>query len=446
MTDHDQLFAIADRLVEMAGERADVSVVASTGPDALTRFANSYIHQNVAEEGTSMVVKVAVEHRVATSSTTRTDDDGLRSLLERTIDAARLRPPDPDYAGLAPPAPVTGEDHWDDATASADPEARAAQVKQFVDAGAELHAAGFFATKGKSAVFVNSVGQRLRGRTTSAALDGIHRSAGGDGAARAAAVSIAGIDASRAGDVAAQKARAQAGALLDVGPGQYEVVLEPGCLANMLLFLGNAGFNGKAVAEGTSFVHPGEQQFDEAVSIWDDAHDRRTVGYLYDAEGTPKQRVDLVTSGVTTGVLHDRRTAAKAGAVSTGHGSGDDAAGATPSNVFFGGGNETPASLIGSVERGLLVTDFHYTRILDPKTQVVTGLTRNGLFLIERGEVVGAARNVRFTQSYVAALGPGKVLGIANDAQLITGSQLGGFSHVPTIRLASWNVTGGASG
>jgi len=443
---YEPLLDACDKVIDMVGGRADAAVVASAGPDALTRFAQSFIHQNVADADTTVSLRVASEGRTAIASTTRVDDAGLRALVDRTLAAASLRPPDPDYPGLAPPQPVTGDGRWDQPTADATPDVRAEAVRAFVDAGRDLEAAGYCATKAKHAAFVNTAGQRLTGRTTSAVIDGIHRSADGDGAGRAAAASIGQIDAAGAGARAAEKARAQSGELRHIEPGQYEVVLEPGCVANMLLFLGYAGLNAKAVADGTSFVHLGEQQFDEHVSIWDDAEDPRTVGYLYDAEGTPKQRVDLVTNGRTTGVVHDRRTATKAGAHSTGHATGDESAGATPSNVFFGGGDRSPEELVAGVERGLLVTDFHYTRILDPKTQVVTGLTRNGVFLIVRGEIVGAAHNVRFTQSYVAALGPGKVLGVGNDAQLITGSQLGGFSHVPTIRLASWNVTGGARG
>ena len=112
-----------------------------------------------------------------------------------------------------------------------------------------------------------------------------------------------------------------------------------------------------------------------------------------------------------------------------------------PTNLFLGGGDQTPEELIADVERGLLVTDFWYTRILDPKTQVVTGLTRNGTFLIEKGKVTGAVRNLRFTQSYVDALGPGNVLGVGDDARLY--ETWGGTSHVPSLRLASWNFTGG---
>lgn len=114
--------------------------------------------------------------------------------------------------------------------------------------------------------------------------------------------------------------------------------------------------------------------------------------------------------------------------------------GALPTNLFFDGGTGTQDDLVAGVERGLVVHDFWYTRILDPKTQVVTGLTRNGVFLIEDGHVGPAVRNMRFTQSYVAALGPGKVKAIGGDARLV------GNKHVPSIHLAGWNFTGGSRG
>src|SRR3546814_17215726 len=100
----------------------------------------------------------------------------------------------------------------------------------------------------------------------------------------------------------------------------------------------------------------------------------------------------------------------------------------------MGNGHTSPERLIAGVERGLLVTDLWYNRILDPKTQVVTGLTRNGLFLIERGELTRPVTNLRYTQSVVAALGPGHVLGLGDDAQLVRNA--GGILHVPSLRLA----------
>ena len=173
----------------------------------------------------------------------------------------------------------------------------------------------------------------------------------------------------------------------------------------MLLFPAWLGFNGKAYAEGPSFAHLDEQQFDARLDLWDDGTDPRALGRPYDAEGTPKRRVDLVRGGITVGLAHDRRSAALAGTESTGSSIGQDSFGGYAGDLFLAGGDETLDQLIAGVERGLLVTDFWYNRILDPKTQVVTGLTRNGLFLIEHGEVTQPVQNLRYTQSVVGAPG-----------------------------------------
>ena len=151
-----------------------------------------------------------------------------------------------------------------------------------------------------------------------------------------------------------------------------------------------------------------------------------------------------MTAGVTVGLAHDRRSAAVAGVESTGSSIGQESFGGYPGDLFLGSGDQTLEQLIGQVERGLLVTDFWYNRILDPKTQVVTGLTRNGLFLIEGGEVVAPVQNLRYTQSVVGALAPGHVLGLGSDAQLV--SNEGGIVHVPSLHLAAWAFTGGAQG
>lgn len=428
-----------DRILELVGTNAEAIVTVSEGTAALTRFANSRIHQNHAEDTHRVSLSVIVEGRRASASTNQTDDDSLKRLVDRAIEAARLRPPDPDWPGLAPPAPEPAFEHYDDDTAAASPDRRAAVVRAFVDAGPGLQGAGYCSTEARSVTLASTAGQRLSGRVTSALLSGIHSTGTADGSGRAASVRIADLDGAASGAIAASKARESSDAI-DVEPGRYEVVLEPSCVANMLQFLASSGFNAKSVQDGTSFALVGNMQFDETVSIWDDAADPRMVGLPFDMEGTPKRHVDLVLGGVTAGVVHSRRTAAKAGVESTGHGGGSDAFGPIAANVILGAGGATREELIAGVSRGLLVTDFNYTRILDPKTQVVTGLTRNGTFLIENGAVTKAVKNLRFTQSYVAALGPGNVLGIGSDATLA-----GGYV-VPSVRLRSWNFTGGARG
>jgi predicted Zn-dependent protease len=427
-----------DRLVELVGDRAEAEAACSTGRSALTRFANSSIHQNVADDYVGARVRVSVGGRVASASTDRPTEESLERLVERTLAAAQMRAVDPEWPGLAPPAPAPATSSYDDATHYAAPALRAQVVKDFVDAGPGLLGAGYCDSNGSHSAFANSAGQRLAGRSSSSTVEAIHRTERSDGRGWQSSSRLSDIDGAAAGRTAADKAR-RGDDLVDIEPGRYEVVLEPACLANLLEFLRD-GFNARTHEEGRSFVELGEAQLDPAVTLWDDATDPRAISRGFDAEGTPRRRVDLVREGVSVALCHDRKSAAKAGVESTGHGFGGGSGGIA-TNLFLAPGTRSVEELIGSVERGLLVTEFWYVRILDPKTQVVTGLTRNGTFLIEGGEVVGGVPNLRFTQSYVDALRPGNVLGVANDARLFDGTY-----HVPTVHLAEWNFTGGAKG
>jgi predicted Zn-dependent protease len=442
---------LCEQVLGLVGDRAGAQVTASRGRPALTRFANSFIHQNVGEAGSSVNLKVALpDGRVATASTTRADADGLSVLVDGALDAAALRPVDPDWPGLAPPAPVPDVDHYDAATEAASPDERARRVRAFVDAGPGLRAAGYCDTDGGTIAFANSAGQRAEGRSTRATIDGIHQTDDSAGSGHATAVRLADLDAGGVGSAAADRARRSHDAA-DIEPGEYEVVLEPECVAEILNFLAFYGFNAKAVIEGQSGIRLGEAQFDPAVSVWDDATAPEAIGVPFDVDGTPKRRVDLVSGGVSTALVHDRRTARKMGNESTGHAIPEgDAYGAFPSNLFLGPADASfgagTADLIAATGRGLLVTTFNYCRILDPKTQVVTGLTRNGTFLIEDGKVRGGVKNLRFTQSFLEALGPGNVLGISREARFADSEFGPGLVHCPALRLGSWRFTGGARG
>ena len=437
------LLAACERVLERVDGRAEAEVTISYGRSGLTRFANSHIHQNVAESGPWVRLKVILDGgRQATAGTSRLDT-GLDPLVDRALRAAALRPVDPGWPGLAPPAAAGGaDDRYDEATFVADPGTRAEIVRSFVEEGEGLEAAGFCETKGSVVAFANSAGQRVSAPWSRAVVEGIHRAAGADGAGQQIAAGVGHLDGSSAGRQAAEKARLGDGAV-DLKPGSYEVILEPAAVVDMLRFLTGHGFNAKHHAEGQSFVELGHSQFDDQISIFDDPTDRRSLGYAFDAEGTPTRRLDLVRAGLSVALAHDRRTAAAAGVESTGHGQpAGEIYGPTPGSVFLEPGDRSRTSMIASVERGLLVTEFWYTRILDPKTEVVTGLTRNGTFLVEDGKVTSGVRNLRFTQSYLQALAPGNVLGVGDDGRLA------GESHffAPTVHLRSWNFTGGARG
>ena len=451
--------ALAERVVEMVGRRAEAAVTVTHTRQGLTRFANSIIHPNVVDEHTEIYLQLSLDGRPATATTYRSDDQALEGLAGRALVAAALRPVDPAWAGLAPPAALLSASdlHYDPATAGVGPAERAEAVAAFVSAGDGLVGAGFCETTRNDRYFANSAGQRLGSHDTSAALDAILRVPGPDGGPSSDGVAstyssrFADLDGEALGRHAAARARSGADPI-ELPPGRYEVVLEARCVAYLMDFFTFYGFNGRAVTEGRSFVALGERQLDRALSLSDDATDPRQMGPVFDAEGTPKRRAPLVEAGVMTGVTHDRRSAAKAGggATTTGHAvAGGEALGAVATATVLepalARDARPVASLISEVERGLLVSDFWYTRALDPKTLVATGLTRNGVFLIENGEVRRAVSNLRFTQSYVAALAPGQVLGMGDDGRLSPGGLHLSLHYAPSLHLVAWNFTGNAS-
>ena len=443
MTRQEELVEATLALVD---GRAEAEVYADVGRSSLTRFANSFIHQNVSEDAAEVTLKVAIDGRVSSSTTTDTTPEGLAVFVDAVIDTASQQPVDDDWPGIGVPMEYVAVDQWDEATANADPVERAMAVKAFVDAGDGMLAAGFCQTEARGHAFGNSNGARAHGRFTTAVIDGIHQSGTSAGSGHAAGSKISDLDAVVVGKLAAQRARDSANPF-DPKPGDYEVVLSPECVATIGIFLNAYGFNAKTAEEGMSFAELGSQQFDESVNIWDDATDPRALYVPFDIEGTRKERLDLVKDGVTESLLHNRRTAAKAGVASTGHAvPGGDVFGPFAINMFIGGGDSSVEALISRVERGIYVSTFNYCRVLDPKSLVVTGLTRNGTFMIENGKITDAVTNLRFTQSFISALGPGNVLGIGDDARHAD-SEFGPLLvHAPSMRLASWNFTGGADG
>jgi predicted Zn-dependent protease len=456
MTEIDVAARVVELAKQVAGGTVEAEAVVQHTALALTRFANSRIHQNVADATSTVRLRLHLDGRTSSGSTTLTDADGLRALVERTVAAARLCPPDLGWPGLAPPAPLT-DAGFDEATAGASPDERAARVRDFVAAAEGLETAGYCRTSYTAVGFANNAGQVVGGRAAEAAMDGIARLGGADGVARVAGDRLAGVDGAALGARAAAKARA-AGAPVELPPGEYAVVLEPAAVGDLLQNLAMFGFNGKMVAERQSFAEPGAQQFDPAITIVDDPQAGR--GIPVDTEGTPRAPLTLVEAGVTRAVTHDRRTADEVGAASTGHATaGSRSWGPTPAHLRLEPGahrdgppaggpvaGDATAALIAGMTRGLLISDLWYTRVLDPKALVVTGLTRNGVWLVEDGEVVAAVGNLRFTQSYPKALGPGAVLGVGSEAVTLPDGWASSWYTAPALHLASWQFTGNASG
>jgi predicted Zn-dependent protease len=436
-----------DLVSAVAGPGVAAEVHVASRSRALTRFARSFIHQNVVDTAERVRLRVVLDGSWAVAETDRADADSLSRAVESAVAAARLRKADPAFPGLAPVAPVPSGGTWDDATADATPDQRAAVVRDFVDAAGGRETAGYVQTERTEAVYANTLGQSAAGRGTAVAADGIVRVDGAAGVARRAGVRLADLSGADLGATAAAKARAGADPV-DLPPGDYEVVLEPSCVADVLGFLATHGFNGRSVSEGRSFARVGEAQFDPAVTLWDDCLDEWSTALPWDAEGTPRRRVELVTAGTTAAIAHDRRTAAALGTSSTGHAvEGGERWGPQPPQLRLGAGaGGDSVALARGMRRGLLVSDLWYTRVLDPRTVVVTGLTRNGVWLVADGEITRPVSTLRFTQSYPDALGPGAVLAVGSDAAPLPERGAGSLTVTPSLHLARWHVTGGAAG
>jgi len=438
------ILALAERVLRFAGTESptEVEVMAMADEGSLTRFANSEIHQNVAESNVQVNLRFVIGKRVGVASTNRFDDEGLRRLAERAAAIARNSEELEDWGGLPEPTPISDvPDGYAEATAGATPELRAEGVRAVIAAAdtAGVVSYGSFSTATETLGIANSKGVRAsQRRTVSQLLTVAMAPDGGSGYAESAAVDVTGIDAAEIGRQAAEKARAT-GNPIAVDPGEWPVVLEEYAVVDLLSMLGYMGFSALAVQEERSFSEPGRRVGSDLVSIVDDGHDPETLPMAFDYEGVAKERVSLIDHGLCRDVVFDAQTAARAGRASTGHGlPAPNPYGPFPLNMAMAAGETPRDELVRGLDRGLLVTRFHYTNPVHPKLAIVTGMTRDGTFYVEDGRIVGPVRNLRFTQSYLEALAATSA--VSRERRTLKGD-FGGVL-VPAIRVDSWNFTG----
>jgi predicted Zn-dependent protease len=229
-----------------------------------------------------------------------------------------------------------------------------------------------------------------------------------------------------------------------VEPGEYTVVIDPYVTQDLVENLNFHGMSAQAVLEGRSWMNErfGQQAMSPLVSIWDDGLNEEGQPRPFDFEGVPRQRVSVVDKGVIGEPVHDRTTARQAGGSSTGHALPPEmrSYGPLALNLFVASGEHTVDEMIRSTPRGLYITRFWYTRLVHPRDCVVTGMTRDGVFMIEKGELAYPVKNLRFTQSYVGALA--NVEEVGRQRHLLV-SDWGGFAvNVPAMKIAAFDFTG----
>ncbi len=443
MLGRDRALETLSRAVELGGADAlEVSLFASDLN--LTRFANSYIHQNISKRDAAVTVRAVMDaNRIGMVTTNDLSDEGLARAVEGAAAAAGIVPPNPRFTGFPGPARFPEVEAWVEQTYRAEAGFRADEVAKIIVASDEygFDAAGAYVTGSNEVAMVNSLGLEAYHCGTRAAVNTTILSRTSAGWSADDSKDVRDLDAAAIGRRATEKCR-DGQHPTDLEPAAYDVIVEHRGVAGLLGMMAYIGFNGLAFAEGRSFAVDkiGEKLFDEKFTLIDDAADPTGNPLPFDFEGMPKQRVALVEAGVLKAVVHDRTSAKMVGTESTGHGLPAVSAsyGAVPMNLFMDGGKSSLEEMIASTKRGLLVTHFHYLNpFLDPMNLLFTGMTRDGTFLIEDGKIARPVKNLRFTESMLHAFS--NIESLSADTLLIAEDFSG--SRVPAVKFKDFRFT-----
>jgi PmbA protein len=409
----EELLAIADGVLEQAPPGGEAEVTVTESATALTRYANGAIHQNVADRTLRLRLRLVRDGRSGVAETQVDNDDAVSALVDA---AEMIRAHSPKGEPVHPIAPDGGDDAehgYSDVTEAVTPEERADKVA-IVCAAAEHRGQKAFGTYENtitSVAMASTTGLRRAARRSEAELIAVCRTSEGSAYGARFAADASALDATTlAAEVTERCARNQGAQPID--PGTYEVVLAPYATAEMLEYLGLIGLGGLAVLEERSFMRFGERLMSEAVTITDDVRHPELAPLPFDGEGSTTRPVTIIDRGTCAAVVHDSVTAARAHTTTTGHSFAQpNSDGPLPHYLSLQAGDSSVESMVGDCRRGLLITRFWYVRPVHPLKTIITGMTRDGTFLIEKGQVARPVRDLRFTQSIVGALADVRSIG-----------------------------------
>ncbi len=427
--------------------RADgISVCAHGRTRRVFRFAYDAIHQDLVQETVTVTIKAIIGRRVGVASADTLEPASLARSVRAAEEIARHAPPQDVLPELPAGARMATRADYAAATAAwSAPEAVAALKRLFLlcrGAGAAL--AGSLVTGEDEFAVANSRGLACYAAST---------------VAGAKLVTMYGALSGYASTVHRNIRRVALESLLErslrqclrrdepvaLPLGDYEVILEPEAVADLVTWLGYTAFGAKSMLERTSCMagRMGERLMDRQITMYDDGRDATALRMPFDFEGVPKQRLVLIDRGAAAGIAYDAAYGARFGHASTGHAMPpDDTEGPLPLHLGIAPGRSSLPRMIRACARGLLIPRFHYVNgLLNPRAALMTGLTREGTFLIERGRISKPVRTMRFTQSLLAAFA--RVRGISKERRLIADpSQELGCAVMPALHLPAFRFTG----
>lgn len=440
-------YDILSRALDAANADEADAVLTSTDQN-ISRFANSQVHQNMSEVSAALTLRVFVGGSQGVASTTVFDPDEIARTAELAREAARHSGPLPRFSGLyRDNEPLPSLPAFDAHTAAISPAEKALALRAMFDRGREagVEFAGAYATAFSSVACGNTHGVRRYAQTTHADATVIAISPGESGYATRRERGVGRLDVRALGDEATLKATLRAGHREDLEPGPYDVILEPPALAEVFDWMNMIAFSGQAYEDASSFFvgHLGERVLGENFTLLDDSLDADFLPFPFDVEGLPKRRVALVENGILRTPVLDKAYADRlelpATANAWGLGSPDHGA---AFHLSMAGGDATREEMIASTKLGIWVTRFNYVNgLLEPRTALMTGTTRDGTFLIRDGEVAARLPNLRWTQSMVEAFC--NIESLSRERRSIgTWYNSFGGTLAPTAKIRGWNITG----
>ena len=447
LSEHESQSILARALEAANADEADAALISIN--QNISRFANSNLHQNMSEISAGLTLRVIVNGSMGVASTSSFDADEIAQTAELAREAAKHSDPLQNFSGLYKDnEPVPQLATFDQKTAGLSPAEKAHDLKVMFERGREsaVQFAGAYLTSTSSVATANSHGvHRYAQLTFSDATVIALRSDNTSGYASRCARRAHEVNILALGEEATQKATLALGRNEEIEPGAFDVILEPPALAEVFEWVNMISFTGQAYEDGSSFFvdNLGKRIAGENITIADDSLDPDFLPFPFDLEGLPKRRIPLIERGVVRGPVLDKAWADRLGMQPTANawhlGSPEHG---SAFHIDVAGGDATREELIASTKLGIWVTRFNYVNgLLEPKTALMTGTTRDGTFLIRDGEVVARLPNLRWTQSIVEALG--KVEGLTRERRRVaTWFNMFGGNIAPTVKVRSWNFTG----
>ncbi len=433
---------ISQKIIDLAG-KINIEVMIWKNTSSLTRYADNYIHQNVSDTSYQILMRPIIGKKTATATTNMIDDDSLKETLHTAIETTKLQKNNDKLLPLPGPQHYKELNNYSVSTDRYSAMQRADGVSKAITICKKngLDGAGIFSTNTTEAAIANSEG--LFGYDISSRADfSITAMKGAESGWREIIKrDVTKIDTEEAARIACEKALKSAYPEA-LKPGKYTVIMEPAAVAEFIMFLLWKGFNGMDYLEGTTFLTDGlnKKVFSDKFSIYEDPFNPEIGSQPFDYEGMPVEPVILVKKGIPRNFLTNRWIAKETKVKNNGHGIPLPRQGAYPFAMRIENGDSSVEQMIKNTKNGVLVTHFHYSNLIDPIELLTTGMTRDGFFLIENGEISNPLKNMRFTESVINVFS--NIVEIGKTSEFASGFFGGGFL-VPAMKIENFNFSSG---